>query len=147
MQPPIAPLTPPSSRSADERKLSRLFRALDGQSRQTLLDFAEFLAARSGDIETTTETPTELTSQDLGIPKPSILEQSVREPRPAQESVIAAIKRLRRTYPMLDASSLLNHTSSLMAAHVLKGRAAKAVIDDLEALFAAHFDKYRGNLQ
>jgi hypothetical protein len=68
----------------------------------------------------------------------------VFELRPAEESVVAAIKRLRRTYPMLDGGSLLNETSALMAAHVLQGRPAAEVIDALEALFSARFDAYRG---
>jgi hypothetical protein len=38
---------------------------------------------------------------------------------------------------------MLNETSSLMAAHVLNGRPARDVIDDLEALFARHYDAYR----
>ncbi len=44
---------------------------------------------------------------------------------------------------MLDSGELLNEASSLMAAHVLRGRAASAVIDELETLFAERFDAHR----
>lgn len=111
--------------SADERRLLRLARSLDPQSKQTLLAFAEFLAERAADSDAAQPT--------APIPEP------VLEERPAQESIVAAIKRLRRGYPMLDASTMLQETSSLMTQHVLQGRQTAAVIDDLEALFAARY--------
>jgi hypothetical protein len=46
-------------------------------------------------------------------------------PRPSQESVVAAIKRLSKTYEMLDRGPMLNETSALMSAHVLQGRPVK----------------------
>ena len=66
-----------------------------------------------------------------------------RIPRPKEESVVGAIKRLSHSYFMLDRSAMLNDTSSLMGAHVLQGRPASEVIDELEALFARHYVKYR----
>jgi hypothetical protein len=57
--------------------------------------------------------------------------------------VVAAIRRLRRTYPMLDGSAMLTQASSLMAAHVLHGRSAVSVIDELEALFKERFEDHR----
>jgi hypothetical protein len=54
--------------------------------------------------------------------------------------VIAAIRRLTQTYAMLDRGPLLHETAALMSAHVLRGRAAAAVIDDLEALFRRRFE-------
>jgi hypothetical protein len=116
----------PEIRSEAERRLGKLFRSLDAPSRETLLAFAEFLATRLRD--------------PLPAPPPS---QPLHEPRPAQESVVAAIKRLRRTYPMLDGSKMLSETSTLMAAHVLQGREAAAVIDELETLFAKRFDAHK----
>jgi hypothetical protein len=44
---------------------------------------------------------------------------------------------------MLDRSAMLNDTSTLMGAHVLQGRSASVVVDELEALFARHYAKYR----
>jgi hypothetical protein len=115
----------PELGSSAERRLLRSFRALDSDARETLLAFAEFLQSRARPAEAFA----------------AVLEP-VLEPRPQQESVVGAIQRLRRTYPMLDGGRMLNETSSLMAAHVLQGRAAAEVIDELEALFAARYDEY-----
>ena len=38
---------------------------------------------------------------------------------------------------------MLHETSALMAAHVLQGREASAVIDELEALFATRYEALR----
>jgi len=105
-------------------KLVDIYRSLDEENRRTLLAFAEFLAARCAERQ----------PGKLQLPEPS--------PRPTRESVVAAIKRLSRTYYMLDRSSMLNETSSLMASHVISGRAAAEVIDDLESLFERHYAKY-----
>jgi hypothetical protein len=114
-------------RSEQERRLLRAFRALDGASQQTLLAFAEFLQQRDADAGT------------AGADAGDALAEPVLAPRPAQESVVGAIKRLRRSYPMLDGGTMLQETSALMAAHVLQGREASAVVDDLEALFAQRY--------
>ena len=110
-------------------RLTEIYRFLDDQGQRTLLDFAEFLAAR---VE-------QGSSEQLLEPRP--------EQRPARESVVAAIKRLSRTYYMLDRSAMLNETSSLMGAHVLNGRPAAEVIDDLETLFDRAYAKYRNERQ
>jgi hypothetical protein len=104
-----------------------LFRSLDEKDRLVLLRFADFLASGGGGARDDDEAPVE----------PELL------PRPAKESVVAAIKRLSRSYHMLDRSAMLNETSTLMAAHVLNGRPAKDVIDDLEALFVRSYTQYR----
>ena len=62
-------------------------------------------------------------------------------PRPREESVVAAIRRLSETYYMIDKSVLLSETSGLMSAHIMQGRPAEAVIDELEALFSNHYEK------
>lgn len=113
--------------SADERRLLKRLRALGPAERETLLAFADFLSARA---------------------KPSSHAPAVaREPRPAlrpeQESVVGAIKRLSQSYDMLERDVLLHETSALMSAHVLQGRPASDVIDELEALFARHYHDYR----
>lgn len=136
MHVPLVSLMRSDPRSADEELLIRLFRSFDVQSQQTLLSFARFLSEQSSQSERTPE----------GQPEPVSIEP-IHEPRPAQEGVIAAITRLRRTYPMLDAGDLLHQASSLMAAHVLRGRSAESVIDELEDLFAARFAAHRGKLR
>jgi len=103
-----------------ERKLLKLFGALSQADQQALFAFAEFLHAR-------TDTP-----QDAGPP--------VLIPRPDQETVIGAVKRLSASYHMLDKAKMLDETANLMAQHVMQGRDAKEVIDELEAIFRRHYE-------
>jgi len=109
-----------SDRPAD--KLLNLYKALPKERQDELLRFAEFLNER------------------FAAPAPPATIQSI--PRPETESVIKAMKRLRATYPMLDAALLLDQASALMSQHVIQGRAAKEVIDELEALFRGHYDRH-----
>jgi len=109
-----------------ERRLVRAFRALAPADRETLLAFAAFLVQRDN-VKAQREEP----------PDPVPL------PRPGEETVVAAIRRLSKSYAMLDRGAMLNETSALMSAHVLHGRSAREVIDDLEALFARYYQDYR----
>lgn len=118
--------------TAEQRRLLDLYATLGEQDRQTLLAFAEFLAGRCDE-----SVPAE--EQAMEPAEPKLI------PRPEEESVVAAIRRLSESYHMLDRSLLLNETSSLMTAHVVRGRAAVEVIDDLEDLFAKHYRVYLGN--
>ena len=118
--------------SAEERRLLRLLRRLSAGDRSTVLAFAEFLAARGVDGGETAAAAAE----------PA---EPVQEARPDDETVIAAIKRLRRTYPMLETDAMLNETSGLMAEHMLHGRPAREVIDALEALFASRYRAAQGD--
>lgn len=105
-----------------EKQLLESFRELDDNQQQSVLDFMDFLAARGkpGLVP--------------ALPKP------VDIPRPEQESVIKAIKRLRATYPMLEPGKLLNDTSNQMTRHMVQGEAAEIVIDDLERIFRQHYE-------
>jgi hypothetical protein len=103
--------------SPAEKKLLSLFKKLADSERESLFAFAEFLASRSTDL------PRE------PIPEPQ------HRPRPENESVVAAIKRLSATYSMLDKPQLLNETSVLMTQHVMQGKEADEVIDEMETLF------------
>jgi hypothetical protein len=96
---------------------------------RTLLQFSEFLLAQVPDAE----------AADAPLPEPKPL------PRPAEESVIRAMRRLSETYFMLDRGPLLNETSALMAQHVMQGRKAAEVIDDLEAAFLAQYQRVRSS--
>lgn len=62
-------------------------------------------------------------------------------PRPESESVVAAIRRLSQTFPMLDKEALLHETSALMTAHLMQGRGAVEVIDELEIVFRRHYER------
>ncbi len=121
----LPPKSPSSAGSPEERRLARLYRSLAPAERRTLISFAEFLAQRQG-----------------RGPTPEPLQKPERLPRPDEETVIAAIRRLSLSYGMLDREPMLHETSGLMSAHVLQGRSARDVIDQLEALFERHYQSY-----
>ncbi len=109
-----------------EQQLLVLFRQCADGDRQALLAFAAFLASRNDDA--------------AAVPPVAVAAAVERspEPRPAQESVVMAIKRLARAYPMIDRRKLMGPTSLLISQHVLQGRAAAEVIDELEVVFERH---------
>ncbi len=109
----------------DQRELLALHSKLNQGDRQSLLSFAGFLVSQ----QMTPEAPiTEPVSQ---IP--------LKMTRPRNESVVKAIRRLSETYPMLDSKDMLDGTSLLMSAHILQGRSAQRVIDELEQLFEQRY--------
>jgi chitinase len=107
------------------QKIKQLLSQLDEQHQQTVLDYATYLVQQYG-IDKHRETGLE----------PAAIE------RPKQETVIAAIKRLKKTYTMLDTDIMLSETSALMGQHILKGRAASAVIDELQSIFRTRYEQY-----
>ena len=119
----------PTKRNASpsQKRLIKVFAALNDQDQAALLAFAEFLKARAAEAEPEAAGPP---------PEPKSI------PRPRKESVVGAIKRLSETYYMLDRVTLLNETSSLMTSHVMQGREAARVIDDLETMFARQFEEF-----
>ncbi len=100
-----------------------IYRRLPAPARRSLEDYAEFLAQRH--------------------PAPEVSAEPLPLERPEEETVVAAIQRLSRTYPMLDKGRMLQETSALMAAHVMQGRPAAEVIDELEAVFRRHYEALR----
>ncbi len=121
-------LPPKLNLPAPQRRLLALFSSLGAQDRASLLAFAEFLAARAVPA-----------AEPMDVAEPRVV------PRPERESVIAAIRRLSEGYHMLDKSLMLHETSALMSAHVLQGKPAAEVIDELEQLFVTHFERYRAD--
>lgn len=115
------------SSTPQEKRLRSLFRELSAQDQASLLKFAEFLASSTSASVQTNEI----------CPEPVLLE------RPMTESVVKAIKRLKASYPMLSADKLLSPTSDLMAAHLIKGRPAHEIIDELEQVFAEHYQQFK----
>ena len=101
-----------------QRRIENIFKQLPPQHKETVLSFAEFLLAQT-------------------IPEPPAKPQI--QLRPPNESVIAAIKRLSKSYPMLDKAKMLDETSNLMTEHMLKGRESVEIIDELEAIFLRHY--------
>ena len=103
-----------------EKKLLNLYRDLSKDARSNLLDFAAFLAERYP-------------------PQVQVAKEPLEIPRPTEESVIAAVKRLSATYPMLNKDSMLHETSALVAQHLVQGRDAMDVIDELEDIFQQRY--------
>jgi len=108
-----------------EKKLLKYFSRLSPENRQTLLQFAEFLSEKSSTDYSAAEP----------IPEPVLIE------RPETESVVAAIKRLTASYPMLDRDKLFGDTSTLMTRHVMRGEEATIIIDELELLFQRNYQR------
>ena len=115
--------------TTERNRLLELYARLDEPRRRTLLEFAEFLDSRSG------ATP----EPDAGpVPEPEPI------PRPERETVVAAIRRLSRSYHMLEKKEVLHHASALMAQHLMQGRNAVEVIDELEIVFRRQYHKLIG---
>ena len=108
--------------SKRRQALLAAFDRLDAAQQDALMDFAAVLAARDDGSATA-------------------VTRSGPEPRPAEESVVAAIKRLTRVYPAAGRRRLMGPVSTLMAQHALQERRAAEVIDELEVLFARHCEE------
>jgi hypothetical protein len=111
----------------EEKKLLRLLETLSAEQQETVYAFVEFLAARNPSVEL------------------AVSQEPLAILRPAEESVVKAIKRLRETYPMLNPDKLLHETSGLMMKHVMHGKPAIEAINELEALFAKHYGAHKDN--
>jgi len=103
-----------------EKALLDLFERLAPEQQDKLIAFAEALVEPPGD----------------GL---------VAVPRQPGETVVMAIRRLRRTYPALERRKLMADASRLMAQHALEGRAAAEVISELEQVFERHYRRTRGD--
>ncbi len=115
------------SKARPEKRLLELFNGLPEAEQKSLLDFAEFLIERAG---------------PMASPHPT---EPLDIPRPEGESVVAAMKRLRETYPMIDHSKMLHEASGLMGEHMMQGRPAPEVIDEMESMFVRYYKKHTGN--
>jgi hypothetical protein len=106
----------------DAKALADLFNTLDKERQESLFDYAEFLQSKGG-----------LLKQEVTEP--------VDVPRPESESVVGAIKRMKQTYPMIDSMKVFAVASNLMTDHMVKGRDAEEVINEIEALFEDTYKK------
>lgn len=109
----------------DSKRLLTLFRGLSAARQQALLDYADFLAGKEH-IEIAAAPPAE----PLAIP------------RPEQENVVKAIQRLMQTYPMLERNQIFHEASAQMTRHLIHGVAANEAIDELERIFARHYQAH-----
>ncbi|PCI09206.1 MAG: Crp/Fnr family transcriptional regulator [Gammaproteobacteria bacterium] len=99
-----------------------LYETMDDASKRSLCDFADFLSTQSASI-----------SKKL-LPPEDIK-------RPEKETVVGAIKRLKKKYPMVDNMSVFSAASSLMTDHMISGRDSVDVIDEMEILFEESYTK------
>jgi len=112
-------------------KLLGLIGQLSAADRDTLTSFAEFLLSRTVTGVTTASAPAPAARAE--IPEPEVI------PRPQDERVVAAVKRLSKSYFMLDKAKMLGATSDLVTQHIMQGREAAEVIDELEQVFAEQY--------
>lgn len=110
-----------------QQALLDIWPRLSAADRRSLLDYAQFLAGR----------------QPSPAVQSAVATTPLPVPRPQEESVIAAVKRLSQTYPMLNKDNMLHETSGLVAQHLLQGRPAGEVIDELEAVFRRNYARWQ----
>ena len=116
--------------ASTEQNLTACLRQLSEADQLSLLAFAEFLLSRSS--------PGALlaSKEPVVIPEPEEIE------RPPGESVVAALKRLSKTYPMLDKTKTLA-ASYLVAANIMQGADPVEAIDQLESIFRSLHEKLK----
>lgn len=102
--------------SRDTENLIEIFETLDSERQKSLLEFAEFLQSKGDLVVKEVAEPIEIS-------------------RPDNETVVGAIKRLKSTYPMIDSMKVFSSASELMTEHMIKGRDADEVIDEMEKIF------------
>jgi hypothetical protein len=112
----------------NEKTLLKYYQQLPSDQQSALSDYAEWLVSRHGQIEEVI-----VATEPLDIPRPS------------EESVVKAIRRLSDTYPMLDTSEMLTKTSSFMTRHVMEGLDSAGVIDEMEDYFRECYEKQFGD--
>jgi len=123
-------MLPPKPLPSAQQRLLKLFRQLPESLQESLLSYAEFLAERGAAV----------------APRhPAAPARPAEIQRPESETVIAAIRRLSQTFHMLDKDDLLHETSALMTAHVMQGRPAGEVIDELEVVFRRHYERVKSS--
>lgn len=114
----------------------RLLEGLSAADQTAVISFAEFLSSRSGSFPLPVPGPPE-PAQPVEIPEPESI------PRPEGEKVVAAVKRLSKTYFMLDKKAMLGETSDLVTQHIIQGRDVVEVIDELETLFVQKYQSLK----
>ncbi len=114
-----------------EKHLLQLFSQLAAGDQASLLAFAEFLGSR-GASETAA-----VRRKPIEIPAPGQID------RPQEESIVGCLKRLAKTYPMLDKNEMLKATSDLVATNIMQGGDTVEAIDKLERIFQNHYDQLK----
>ncbi|MGD2062013.1 MAG: Crp/Fnr family transcriptional regulator [Nitrospirota bacterium] len=122
--------------------LDLLLRQLTAEQRRTVIDFARFLVEenkRRGVEPGGRDDPAAASEPDASEPAT----QPLAIPRPPEEKPVHALKRLKANYPMLTGESLFSEAANLMMRHHMMGHDGGEVIDEMEALFAAAYEKWQ----
>ena len=106
-----------------KKQLGHCFEQLDENNQKGLVLYAQFLLQQQ-------------------VPKDIVIEKPEFVPGPENEKVVAAIKRLSAIYFMIDKKHVLDKSSQLMTEHMLNGRDAVSVINELEQLFDGEYQNY-----
>ena len=142
-----------------QQRLLEILRQLPESEAGSLLDFAEFLLARSPQnallqalseaaaMKQEAATPEAVTlpaAAPASAESAGTVERPAAIPRPETETVIGAVKRLSETYPMLNKDTMLHETADLVGQSLMGTRDTVEVIDELEAVFRRHYEKQFG---
>lgn len=111
----------------ERTELVDLWRQLAPAERVSLLQFARFLRAQQGPS------------------RPPIPTAPLAIPRPEGESAVKALKRLKQTYPMIDADGGLLDDASRLLMEKICGVPDPEVIEKLEALFLERYQTWQKN--
>jgi len=106
----------------DSKALVDLYESMDDERKRSLCDFADFLFAQAEPVSKEISPPDDV-------------------PRPAEETVVGAVKRLKTKYHMVESMTVFSAASALMTDHMVKGRDLIEVIDEMELLFEDAYNK------
>jgi len=111
-----------SGKVKSSQALIDLYESMDDERKLSLCDFADFLYTKADPV-----------SKEIPAPE--------NVPRPQEETVVGAVKRLKIKYHMVESMSVFSAASTLMTDHMVKGRDVTEVIDEMELLFENAYDK------
>ncbi|MEO5339086.1 MAG: hypothetical protein H7837_01015 [Magnetococcus sp. MYC-9] len=115
----------------EKNQLLSAWQKLEQPERHMVRLFAEFLAQHS---------------QPPRQEQPPIPQEPILLPRPDGESAVMALKRLKKSYPMIDTDfSLLEEASRLLLKKIM-GTEDAEVIRELETLFATRYRVWKDGL-
>lgn len=116
----------------ERQRLLSAWRQLDAEDRRNVRLFAEFLVQRQTACDEVAHPPP---SEPLPIAKPD------------GETAVKALKRLKKTYPMIETDLTLLEQASQVLMQKVMGSADVEVISRLEALFSDRYKLWKSDLQ
>ncbi|MBF0262224.1 MAG: hypothetical protein HQL97_10380 [Magnetococcales bacterium] len=114
----------------EKRALLDLWGEMDAGERQTLMRLGRFLVS-------------ERSRAGNDAPVDACPEVPLDIPRPEVESAVAGLKRLKRTYPMIEADGAVLSEASRILMGKVTGSPDREIIDRLELFFDGCYQKWR----